>query len=100
VASIKGDKFERVVPSHNSATITAQAYVTTYAFVIAEIYDAVNSGEQLAFRMDLIDANTAYTQISGTGYLASGTLSAPRGLVVQDFEMMVDGEWTITVPPP
>jgi len=96
--SIKGDFFTRVVPSHNTSRITAQRYVNTSAIMTKEVYDCVTLGEQLAFRLDLIAADNTFSQISGTGYFARATLTAPRGMIVDGFEIAVDGEWTITLP--
>jgi hypothetical protein len=99
-ASVKGDVYERFQPSHASARITAQRYVNTGA----EIMDAVTTADantladHYAFRLDLIDASSSFTQIAGTAYIARNALSAPRGVVVENFEMQVDGLWTATAP--
>lgn len=96
-ASIKGDKFERVIPSHGSARITAQAYVTNFAFHLQDVHDSADDLELLDFRMDLVDGSALFTTVTGSGYVSRVTLSAPRGLVVQNFEMVVDGSYVVTV---
>lgn len=97
VASIKGDAFERFVPSHNSARITAQRYLNTSAIMTQEVRDAAFLGEQITFRLDLIDGSASFSQLAGTGYFSRGALTAPRGAVVEDFEIIVDGEWAVTL---
>lgn len=95
--SIKGDAFDRFVTIKGAAKFTCQRYVITFGTFAHAVWDAAKNGTLLTFRLDLIDNTATFTQISGTGFVESGSLNAPRGLVVDDFSIVVDGEYTITV---
>lgn len=97
-ASIKMDAFDRFSPSHGSAKFTAKRRVNTSAVGMKEVFDMANAGELLDFRLDLIDASSSFTQISGSGYITSGGLAAPRGAADDTFELTIDGAWTVTLP--
>lgn len=95
---VKMDAFSVFSPSHGTAKITAKRRVNTSSVGMFEVFDMANSGELLAFRLDLIDASSSFTQISGEGYITSGSLAAPRGPVDDTFEMTINGAWTTTLP--
>ena len=97
-ASIKMDLYDRFSPSHGNAKFTAKRRVNTSAVGMKEVTDMAGTGELLDFRLDLIDANAAFTQITGSGYVTSGGLAAPRGAADDTFEITVDGAWTVTLP--
>lgn len=96
--STKGDAFDRFLPIAGSSKFTAQRYVNTTATFVHGVYDAAKNATLLTFRLDLIDNDNTLTQISGTGYVERGALAAPRGMVVDDFEIQCDGEYTISQP--
>jgi hypothetical protein len=96
--SIKMDAYERFIPSFGTARLTAQRYVNTRTLLLNETLDAISNAEQQTFRLDLVDASGSFSQISGTGYINRAALAAPRGMVVDDFELVVDGIWAITTP--
>jgi hypothetical protein len=98
--SIKGDLYERFVASHGNARITAKRYLNTSGIRTAALIDAVNNNQQVAFRLDIVDADAGNSQLSGFAFMSRVTLTAPRGMVVEDFEMQVDGAWAITLPGP
>ncbi|HEY9014958.1 MAG TPA: phage tail tube protein [Gemmatimonadales bacterium] len=96
-ASVKMDKWERKVPGRGDGTITVDRYIATTAVLTKEIADAVNSGEQLAFRLDMIDANAGFQQVSGTAYVSRGTIAAPHDDAARDtVELTLDGAPTFS----
>lgn len=95
---IKMDAFSRFTPSHGNARFTAKRRLNTTALLTKEVFDSANNGEQLAFRLDLIDNDNTLSQISGTGYVSSGSVGAPRDAISDEFEITVDGDYTVTTP--
>lgn len=92
-ASVKGDKWERKMPGRGDATITVDAYISTGALLSREIFDAVNTQERLQFRLDAIDANGSFQQITGYGYISRGTIGMPHDDKATDsVEITLDGE--------
>lgn len=97
-ATIKGELFGRKVPGIGQGTITAKRRVNTTAILAREALDSALLGEQLTYRLDLIDNQAGFTQVSGTAFVSSGSLTAPSEAVDETIELTMDGEPTWSVP--
>lgn len=90
--SVKGDTWERHQTGRGSGTITVSAWVTTKAFLTQDILNAVNSGSQLIYRLDAIDNNGTYQQVTGNCYMTRGTIGMPHDDLATDVvELTLDG---------
>jgi hypothetical protein len=95
--SVKGNTWERMQTGRAGGTITISAYITTKAFLTKDIINAVNSGSLLTFRLDAIDGNATFQQISGTAYMTRGTIGMPHDDLATDVvELTLDGPPTFT----
>ncbi len=91
---IKGDYFHKFLPDAGGARLTAKRRNQTSAVLSALAPDAALNATQLLFRADLVDASGSFTQITGQGYVSSGSLNAPRDVVDDTFEITLDGIYT------
>lgn len=113
--SIKGDRFDRRVPSHSEGRLTARRYVTATS-VLAVLAVAANNvigagnvfttGQRLAWAVVAVDPNfpqggspstfdnNPAVKAQGTGYVERGHLGAPRTQIEDDLEVILD---TLTV---
>lgn len=95
---IKSDKYHKYIPDAGGAKFTAKRRVETNAVFSALLLDESTNYTQQLFRLDLIDASNSYTQITGQGFVTSGTLAAPRGAADDTIEITFDGVWQLTTP--
>ena len=98
-AAIKGDLWERQIPSHGRGRLTARRYVQTTLALANNVLNAAVSGTRLDWALvvlDTIPPTPAYfsgntnAKMQGTGYVTRGTVAAPRGAVQDDWEMQLD----------
>ena len=95
--SVKGNTWERIQTGRAGGVLTINAFITSKAILTRDIVNAVNSGSLLIFRLDAIDANAAFQQISGTGYMTRGTIGMPHDDRATDsVEITLDGPPTFT----
>lgn len=92
---IKGDYFHRFVADAGGARFTAKRRNQAFA-IFSPLAPIAASNNALAFRLDLVDASGSYTQITGSGIVTSGSVNAPRDVVDDTMELLVDGAWTQT----
>lgn len=95
-ATIKGETFQRKIAGPGTGRLTAKRRLNTTAIMAREALDSANLGEQLAFEVDVIDAQAGFTQITGFGFISQGSLSLPQDAVDETIEMIIDGSpgWT------
>lgn len=95
--SVKGDGWERKLAGRGDGTVTCEAYVTTFAFLSRLLPTNVGSSAQITFRLDAIDANAGFQQVSGTGYITRGRLTVPHDALITDvIEITLDGAPVVT----
>jgi hypothetical protein len=90
---IKSDRYAKYSPAENTATLSAKRYNQTDSVLMALVQDAAVNGTQLLFRIDLVDNDTGFNQIQGQGFVTTGSLNAPRGMVEDTFQVTLDGAW-------
>lgn len=96
--SIKGDKWERQIPSHGRGRLTAKRYVQTTLVLAQNILAAIDSGTRIDWAVVAIDTGVnnwttnANVKIQGTGFIDRGSASAPRGPVQDNWELILDTE--------
>ena len=94
---IKGDLTERWIPSHESnMTFTAKRRNEGVALFPAFLGSTL-VGTRGSFRLDLIDANAGFTQISCVGWVKSISLDAPQEGVADELVIQIDEAWTYNV---
>jgi hypothetical protein len=98
-ASIKGDVAERMIPSHTRGRLTARRYVQAGLALANNVVNAAVSGTRLDWAVVSVDTipptvsgftGNAFAKIQGTGYVTRGTVDAPRGPVVDGWEVSFD----------
>jgi hypothetical protein len=92
-ASIKMDVIDRFVPSHGTGyRFTAKRRSQGAASVFpAFVFDSAVNATQTVWRLDLVDNNNGFIQISGKGYAKSTSLNAPADQAVDEtFELQFD----------
>jgi hypothetical protein len=110
-ASIKGDRFDRRVPSHLEGRLTARRYVQSTSVLAASILAANNQldgsfafseGQRIQWAVVGVDpafptagdasgfSGNANTKVQGTGYVDRAHLAAPRTQLEDDFEIQID----------
>lgn len=106
--SIKEEQFDRYQPGGGNARLTVQGYVTALAKLSNQVLNslsATGAGTRAAWKLAIIstDATAAATinpagnQVwQGFGWVTRGTMTAPRGMIVDTFEIQIDGEWQNT----
>jgi hypothetical protein len=89
--SIKGDAIERWIPSHASGVrFTAKRYNQGLEVFPVFTADSATNATQTTWRLDLIDADTNFTQITARGFAIASSTSAPRGMSEETFELQID----------
>jgi hypothetical protein len=98
-ASIKGDIAERQSPSHTRGRLTARRYVQGTLALANNVVNAAVNGTRLDWAVVTVDTippttsgftTNSFAKAQGTGYVTRGTLSAPRGMVIDEWEMTLD----------
>lgn len=91
--SVKGDAWERKQAGRADGTLTIDAYIATTAALTTLIPAQVTAGNvPVTFRLDAIDGNGTFQQISGTGYITRGTIGMPHDDAARDtVEITLDG---------
>lgn len=95
--SVKGDAWERKQAGRADGTLTIDRYIATTAVLTALIPAQVTAGNvPVTFRLDAVDANGAFVNVSGTGYITRGTIAMPHDDAARDsVEITLDGVPTI-----
>jgi len=115
--SIKGDRFDRRVPSHLEGTLTARRFVENVLanLALSNLIVAANNaidgsthafteGQRLQFAVvgadegfpaggnaaNFTSASTLGPKIQGTGYVTRAHVGAPRERIEDDFELIMD----------
>src|SRR5438046_2238673 len=97
--SIKGDVAERMIPSHTRGRLTAKRYVQAGLALANNVINAAVNGTRLDWAVVSVDTipptvtgftGNAFAKIQGTGYVTRGTVNAPRGPVVDEWELTFD----------
>jgi hypothetical protein len=98
-ASIKGDVAARMIPINTHGRLTAKRYVQSTLALANNVVNAAVSGTRLDWAVVSVDTipptvsgftGNAFAKIQGTGYVTRGTVSAPRGPVVDEWEVQLD----------
>ena len=91
-ASIKSDVIERWVPSHGTGyRFTAKRRNQGTTVFPAFVFDSAVNATQTVWRLDLVDNNNSFVQISGKGYARTTSLNAPADAAVDEtFEVQFD----------
>jgi hypothetical protein len=96
--SIKGDTIERWIPSHNSGVrFTAKRYNQGTTVFPLQVIDSAVNATQTEWRLDLIDNNNSFVQITVRGYAIAGSTSAPRGMSEETFELQIDDSYAYSM---
>lgn len=99
-ASIKGDTIERFAPSHGTGLkFTAKRRSQGGASVFPNlVLDAAVNATQTTWRLDLIDNNNSFVQITGKGYAMDSSLNAPADQAVEEtFTLQFDEAVVVTL---
>ena len=110
--SVKNESYDRFESGGANARLTAQRYllsVTTYAGpqqlnsrVLTAVRVGATAGNRLAWMVVPIATAAENAGIGtggsgkyafGFGWVVRGSLTAPRGMMVDSLEIQVDGEW-------
>jgi hypothetical protein len=91
-ASIKMDIIERWIPSHGTGyRFTAKRRNQGTTVFPALVFDSAVNATQTTWRLDLVDNNNSFVQISGKGYARTTSLNAPADTAVDEtFELQFD----------
>lgn len=94
---IKGDAIERWIPSHASGvkfTAKRRSEGTFNSFPIF-VGDSATNATQTTWRLDLIDNNSSFIQITGNGYAESTSINSPQGDAVDEtFGLQFDDSYS------
>lgn len=100
---IKSDKYHKFALGAAGAKFTAKRRLESTSFFSHQaLLDAATTnvpttaGAQLLFRLDLIDNNSSFAQITGQGFVSAGSLTNPQDSVDDSIEVTFDGIWTQT----
>lgn len=108
--SVKNESYDRYETGGANARLTAQRYLllgTTdllNARVLAAVRVTTTAGLRIAWQITPISTVAEGAAIGtgspsgaryafGFGWVTRGTLTAPRGMMVDSFEIQIDGEW-------
>jgi len=98
---IKGDAYHKWGVGAAGATFSAKRRVETTGFFSGIVLTSAAANadgvpDQTLFRLDLIDSQSGFTQITGQGFISAGSLNAPQDAVDDTIEITLDGVWTQT----
>lgn len=89
--SIKSDTIERFTPSHSSGVkFTAKRRNEGSEVFPFYVTDAAQNATQTTWRLDLIDNNNSFTQITVNGYAETATTNAPQDAAEETFVLQID----------
>ncbi len=108
--SVKNESYDRFESGGANARLTAQRYllVGTTSELNSRVLSAVRvtttAGRRIAWQLAPISsvaegaaigtgAPTGARYAFGFGWVVRGSLTAPRGMMVDSFEIQIDGEW-------
>src|SRR5713101_7772072 len=88
---IKGDPIERWIPSHaKGVKFTAKRRYEGASVWAAYVARAASLAEYSTWRLDLIDNNSSFVQITCSGYATKSSTKVPTEGIDEDFELQVD----------
>ncbi|SRR6266852_2431345 len=91
---IKMDATEVYQPSHNDASFTAKRIIESSAW-LGFISDASLNDTLTIWRLDLIDSNNAFTQLTVQGFAETETYNTPSGARAEEtFKLQISGDST------
>jgi hypothetical protein len=95
--SIKMDTIERFTASHGSGVkFTAKRRTEGVSVLPFYVADSANNGTQTTWRLDLIDNDNTFTQITVNGYAEQSTSNAPADGSDETFTLQIDDTWAYT----
>lgn len=108
--AVKNESYDRFESGGANARLTAQRYLlvgTTDALnarTLSAVRVTTTAGRRIAWQLSPISTVTEGQSIGtgspsgaryafGFGWVVRGSLTAPRGMMVDSFEIQIDGEW-------
>ena len=94
---IKGDAIERWIPSHaKGVRFTAKRRHEGASVFAGYVADAAANATYTTWRLDLIDNNSSFVQITCNGYAMKSSTKVPTEGVDEDFELQIDDTYTFS----
>lgn len=96
--SIKMDAIDRWIPSHaeNVRFTAKRRHEGTSAFA-PYVSDSAANATYTTWRLDLIDNNASYLQITCNGYAMRSRTTVPQEGIDETFELQIDDSYTFSM---